>query len=103
VASRSIRAVKAREQQLRLEGMTGGKAGKVAASLVTGIKRKKQKKGKKVVIQGRAFARILQHCCGWLKPVCLGATNRCSWLLLPPHPRRTPSRPPSGSCLTATA
>jgi len=26
--------------------MTGGKAGKVAASLVTGIKRKKQKKGK---------------------------------------------------------
>ncbi len=43
---RSIKAVKAREQQLRLEGMTGGKAGKVAASLVTGIKRKKQKKGK---------------------------------------------------------
>ncbi|PRW45622.1 DEAD-box ATP-dependent RNA helicase 28 [Chlorella sorokiniana] len=43
---RSIKAVKAREQQLRLEGMTGGKVGKVAASLVTGVKRKKQKKGK---------------------------------------------------------
>ncbi|PSC68971.1 DEAD-box ATP-dependent RNA helicase 28 [Micractinium conductrix] len=47
-ASRGIRAVKAREQQLRLEGMTGGKAGKIAASLVTGIKRSKKakKKGK---------------------------------------------------------
>ena len=43
---RSIKAVKAREQQLRLEGLTGGKAGKIAASLVTGIKKKKQKKKK---------------------------------------------------------
>lgn len=43
-ASRSIRAVKAKEQQLRLEGVTGGKAGKMAASLVTGIKRKKKKR-----------------------------------------------------------
>ncbi|EFN54589.1 hypothetical protein CHLNCDRAFT_135424, partial [Chlorella variabilis] len=46
-ASRSIRAVKAKEQQLRLEGVTGGKAGKMAASLVTGIKRKKKKRGGK--------------------------------------------------------
>ncbi|KAL4427607.1 hypothetical protein ABPG75_001696 [Micractinium tetrahymenae] len=42
--SRSIKAVKAREQQLRLEGVTGGKAGKMAAAQVTGVKRKKQKK-----------------------------------------------------------
>jgi hypothetical protein len=44
-ASRSIRAVKAKEQELRLEGLTSGRAGKIAASLVTGVKRKK-KKGK---------------------------------------------------------
>lgn len=64
---RSIKAVKAREQQLRLEGMTGGKAGKVAASLVTGVKRKKQKKSKVRrlgwVVEGRGWD---LHTCGRL-------------------------------------
>ena len=43
-----IKRVKAKEQALRMEGMSGAQASKVAAGLVTGVKRKKssKKKGK---------------------------------------------------------
>jgi ATP-dependent RNA helicase DDX27 len=39
-----IKRVKAKEQALRMEGMSGAQASKVAAGLVTGVKRKKKGK-----------------------------------------------------------
>ena len=39
----SIRAAKAKEVQLRAEGLGGARAGKIAAALVSGVKSKKAK------------------------------------------------------------
>ena len=101
MASRTIKAVKAREQQLRLEGMTGGKAGKVAASLVTGIKRKK-KSSKKVgglVGDGRwegGCGRFVSgRMCAWrstaLQASMLGQLSNGPTSLAPTHTRCRPA------------
>ena len=54
-SSRMIKRVKAKEQALRMEGMSGAQASKVAAGLVTGVKRKK--KGKEGGGSGQRAAR----------------------------------------------
>lgn len=41
---RTIKSIKAREAELRQQGLTGARAGKIAAGMVTGVKKKKQKK-----------------------------------------------------------
>ncbi len=46
-ASRKVRGIKSVQQKLRQEGMPAGRAAKIAASMVTGVKKKKQKKGNK--------------------------------------------------------
>ena len=41
---RTVKSIKAREAELRQQGISAAKAGKIAAGMVTGVKRKKQKK-----------------------------------------------------------
>lgn len=42
--SRTIRAIKSREKTLRMTGIGGAKTGKMAAGMVTGVKKKQGKK-----------------------------------------------------------
>lgn len=41
---RTIKSIKAREAELRQQGLSAAKASKIAAGMVTGVKKKKQKK-----------------------------------------------------------
>mgnify|MGYP007061296812 CR=1 FL=1 len=43
---RTIKSIKAREAELRQQGVSAARAGKIAAGMVTGVKSKKQKKRK---------------------------------------------------------
>lgn len=51
-ATRTIRAAKAREHALRLEGVAGAKAGRIAAALVSGSTKHKHKKRRKGSVGG---------------------------------------------------
>ena len=46
-ASHKVRGIKSVQQKLRQEGMPAGRAAKIAASMVTGVKKKQKQKGNK--------------------------------------------------------